>query len=186
MRFASILFLIPLLFVGVARAEPSNNRQDGISVNEFRSLAKSLPELPGRIQAVQIFYDSMIHQNAIALATLDEKSDWRLFVFSSVKKGQFQLTWQSGKLADSFAISSQNELKVFSLEDEQAVQFEGCASHVCPDVFSILMYVPSKNAIFTADYVWGKVTFSANLETTENARYKLILNNLVRKRTEKQ
>lgn len=181
MRYATVSLLLSLLCMGAASGSPSSNEKDGISIDEFRNLAKTLPTLPGRIQAIQIFYDSTAHENAVAFATFDDKAGWQVSVFDPNREGGFKLAWQSGKLADSFAVSSQSELRVASLENEQAVQFEGCAAHVCPDVFSILLYVPSKHTVFTADYVWGKVTFSVNLDSVENSRYKSVLSNLVKR-----
>jgi hypothetical protein len=181
MRFVTVSFLVFVLFAGTASAADKAGEQDGISGDELRSLAASLPELPGRIQAFQIVYDSTVQKNGIVLATFSEKSGWQLVMFSPMRDGSFKQTWQSGKLADSFFVSSQSKLKVVSLENEEGVQFEGCASHVCPDVYSILLYVPSKHAAFEANYVWGKVNYSANSDVAENATYKAVLANLLKK-----
>jgi hypothetical protein len=181
MRIVTISFLVFALSTGAANAAAPTGEQDGVSSDELRSLATSLPELSGRIQAFQIIYDSTVQRNGVVLATFSEKSGWQLVMFSPIKDGSFKQTWQSGKLADSFSVSSQSKLKVVSLGNEEGVQFEGCAQHVCPDVYSILLYVPSKQTAFTADYVWGKVTYSANSDAAENSGYKAVLANLLKK-----
>ena len=81
-------------------------------------------------------------------------------------------------LDDSFSVSSHGALKIFHLRDEDAVEFSGCAPHVCPDVFSVFIYVPSQKAAFMAQYVWGKVTYSPAIESAADEKYKFALDQL--------
>jgi len=63
-----------------------------------------------------------------------------------------------------------------------AIVFEGCAKHVCPDVFSVLLYDPAARAAFTAKYVWGKITYSPSLNSPKDALYKEALEQLIHER----
>ena len=151
-----------------------------MSVGEFRNLADSIPKLPGSIQAIRLFTTSEDQQQiSAAFATFDKKAGWQILMFDSRADEKFHLAWQSGKLDDSFSVSHPDALKVFHFGHENAVEFDGCAPHVCPDVFSILMYVPSKRAASTAKYVWGKVTYSPALDSAAEAPYKSALDQLV-------
>ncbi len=87
------------------------------------------------------------------------------------------------ELRDSFAVSSSGAFQTRTVGTaEQALQFSGCAAHNCPDVFSVLLYSPSKNAAFTATYVRGKLNYSPNVESPDNRDYKDALNEYVKQR----
>ncbi len=163
--------------------DQTKSENGGMSVSEFRDLADSLPKLPGNIQAIRLFRDSGPGQtNFAAIATFSNQMGWQISIFDSPVGRKFKLIWQSGKLDDSFSVSDPSALKLFHLGQEDAVEFEGCALHVCPDVFSILMYVPSKRTSFSVKYVWGKVSYSPVLESPANAPYKSALDQLVSQR----
>jgi hypothetical protein len=162
----------------VTMAAKAQSASDGLSAAEFRAFAKSVPELPGRIQAVLLFRESG-GKRAVALATLDERGGWRLFVFNSSSSSTFRLEWKSARLDDSFAVSSPSSLRLFSLGDEDAVQFSGCGRHACPDVFSFMLYVPSLRTAFTATSVYGKVTYSSNMRLPADEEYKGALDRLI-------
>jgi hypothetical protein len=154
----------------VTMAAKAQSTSDGLSAAEFRAFAKSVPELPGRIQAVLLFRESG-GKRAVALATLDERAGWRLFVFNSSSSSTFKLEWKSARLDDSFAVSSPSSLRLFSLGDEDAVQFSGCGRHACPDVF-------------TATSVYGKVTYSSNMRLPADEEYEGALGQLIGERTQ--
>jgi hypothetical protein len=178
---ATFAVLFSFIAVGnVAAQDQINAGNGGISAAEFRSLADSMPKLPGSIQAIRFFGAPRGQQGtSAALATFQKQAGWQILIFKSRSDQKFQLAWESGKLDDSFSVSSSDALKIFHLGNENAVEFNGCAPHVCPDVFSILLYVPSKGAAFTAKYVWGKVTYSPTLSTAADAQYKSALDQLV-------
>jgi hypothetical protein len=186
MRLAITMLLIlgGVAAVGNISANKQRNLANGgMTVEEFRNLADSLPKLPGTIQSVLLFRASGDKQSiSAALATFDDKKGWQLLVFHSLEGRKYQLEWQSSKLDDSFYISNPGALKVFSLGDETAISFEGCARHACPDVFSILLYVPSRRSSFTATYIRGKVTYSPSLTTEEQESYKSVLVQLIGER----
>jgi hypothetical protein len=155
-------------------------RNGGMSVAEFRGLADSLPRLPGNIQSISFFRTSGDPSgNSAAFATYERQAGWQITIFNSQGDHKFQMEWQSGKLDDSFSVSSPDALKIFHFGNEDAVEFDGCAPHVCPDVFSVLMYVPSKRAAFTAKYIWGRITYSPSLNSAASSPYKLALDQLV-------
>jgi hypothetical protein len=151
-----------------------------MSVSEFRKLSDSLPQSLTQIQSLILFKERGHDKYSAAIATFDEKLKWQIDVFSPVATGGYEIEWKSNQLSDAFSVSYPDALKRFNLDGEQVVLFEGCAPHVCPNVYSILLYVPSKRAAFVANAVWGKISFSPSLDTDDNADYKRILSNLVK------
>lgn len=178
---AMFVILFGAIAVGnVSAQDEMKSGSGGMSEAELRNLADSLPKLPGSIQAIRFFSASGDQRGiSAALATFEKQAGWQISIFNSRGDQKFQLGWESGKLDDSFSVSSPDALKIFHLGNEDAVEFNGCAPHVCPDVFSILLYVPSKETAFTAKYVWGKVTYSPTLGTAADAQYKSALDQLV-------
>ena len=173
------------IFLNMAKAMAQNAdspANDGMTVQQLREFSESLEELPAPIQAIRFFRPDG-RERSVALTTNDQKTGWQIFVFDSVPSStRFALTWKSGKLDDGFSVSYPGALKLFDFGHEQGIEFEGCAPHVCPDVFSVLLYVPSKRTAFTAKYVWGKITYSP--ESSENSGYKAALDQLITARTD--
>ncbi len=183
------IFLAALLFAllnlpNVVVSAEAQSATDGLSAAEFRDFAKSLPELPGRIQAIRLFGGASGQTTSVAVLTWGGPSGWQIFVFDSPAGRNFRVEWKSGKLDDAFYVSDPSDLKIFSFMDgKQGVQFSGCAAHNCPNgVFSVLLYVPSKQAAFFAKSVLGKVTYSPTLESAGNLEYKDALEQLVKSR----
>jgi hypothetical protein len=183
MVFTTVVLFFGMFSVSSASAQNANIGSSGLSPEQFRALAASLPPSSAHIQAVRLF-DRMGDkgESSAAVATFDSQQGWRLFAFAPNPQKGFVLTWKSGALDDSFAVSDPSALKVFQLASGDAIVFEGCAKHVCPDVFSILLYVPSASASFTAKYVWGKITYSPALNSPTEAAYKEALEQLIRER----
>ncbi|MGH9734655.1 MAG: hypothetical protein ACRD8A_08715 [Candidatus Acidiferrales bacterium] len=86
---------------------------------------------------------------------------WQLVVFRVGLNGNAKLKWKSGRLADSFAVSSGDELGTPIIGGEQVVTFSGCAAHACPEVFAVLLYVPSLNTTFSETHRGKDFVFSA-------------------------
>jgi len=183
MMFTMIVLFFGMFSVSNLTAQNADIASSGLSPEQFRTLAASLPQSSARIQAVRLFdrIDDKGESSA-AVATFDSQQGWRLFAFDPSPQKRFVLTWKSGALDDSFAVSDPSALKVFQLASEDAIVFEGCAKHVCPDVFSILLYVPSAHSSFTAKYVWGKITYSPALDSPKEGAYKNALDQLIRER----
>lgn len=153
----------------------------GLPVNAFRSLANSLPQMAGAIEAIRIFYEPKNSGNpSVAFATYDTQNGWQLSIFREESNRKFQREWQSGQLEESFKVSYPAALKVFDLGNGQTILFEGCAPHACPDVFSILLFAPNRKTAFTANCVWGKITYSSNLKLPQDSSYKAILGQLIK------
>ena len=188
MRAITIASIVLCVFLNTVCAATQANREargknDTSLANELKSIVGSFPELRGRIQGMRPFRTQGKAQNAIALIAFGEESGWQMYIFSRSDADKFNLDWKSGKLDDSFYVTGSEEFKVIRLDDGDVVTLEGCAAHLCPDeVFSIMLYVPSKRAAFTAKYVLGKITYSMNLRNPQDRRYKTILLQLVAER----
>jgi hypothetical protein len=150
----------------------------GVSNAQLLSFAQHLPEVPGRIQSLRFLQGA--HTPSIAISTFSSESGWQLLLFENTVGNEFAERWRSGKLSDSFRVSSSDALKTFNFGDEEGIEFEGCAPHVCSDVFSILFYVPSRDSAFTVTSTFGKLTYSSNVLLPENLRYRNALDQLVK------
>lgn len=116
-----------------SRAE-STWHAGGLTEADFRAFARSLPKLPGRIDALRLLQASSGGPVLITLLTWGKRSGWQLSVFAPVRGGAYERQWRSGKLDDTFHVSGPNDLKVFTFGDgSQAVQYSGCAAHSCPN-----------------------------------------------------
>jgi hypothetical protein len=166
---------------GVRAVAATNYGDPGLTVSQFRKFANSLGSLPGRVEALRLLQEAD-GRSAVAIATFGSTAGWRLFVFRAFGHGHYSQQWASGRLDDSFAVSSAGELMVFSAGGESLVEFQGCARHVCPDVFSVLLYVPSRRQAFTARSLRGRVTYSDGTELPNNRLYKDFLDQLIRER----
>ena len=153
----------------------------GLSVHQLRNLANTLPPLPGMIQAIQFLQNGKFQINGAAILTDGADSGWQISVFDLESTGKFQLEWKSGRLDDSFAVSSAHQFQTYFLSDEQVLQFSGCAAHACPDVFSVMLYVPSRKSAFTATYTLGKVTYSPSGDGAMYRYYKMELDRYIAK-----
>ena len=178
-----MLLLLCAIYNVTCAAAPNYIHYDSLTTKEFRALAASLPELPGTIQAMLIFRGAGQEGASVAFSTNDEKSGWQIFVFTPDQKGHYQLSWKSGKLNDSFQVAGASDLSLFDFGSNDGIVFHGCARHVCPDVFSVLLYVPKKHTSFMETYIWGKISYSFNIKASENQRYKSILDQLVKDHT---
>jgi len=148
------------------------------SLPQFRELAMSLQDLPGRIQAIQLFRKSAF----AAVATWEEKTGWQVLV-AAPRPGGFQSVWTSGPLDETFHVSAPQNLRVFSFGDgTQAVEFAGCAAHNCGTggVLGAVVYAPSKGGACFAKSVLGKVTYSPDLESPQNRECKAALDHALR------
>jgi hypothetical protein len=178
--------LAMLLTCGYAKPVPQAAHQDetGLTIPQLQSLLSALPSLPGTIQAIRFLHRDRFWIDGAAVLTQGEHSGWQIFVLHLGNGGKAYLEWKSGRLDDSFAVSSANQFRTRNVGvSEEALEFSGCAAHNCPDVFSVMLYVSSKRSPFTASFVLGKTTYSANLESTGNHEYKVALDELLKDRT---
>lgn len=161
------------------RAQGAASRA-GISANQMRSFAQQLPDMSGRIQGLQIVRGG--RQPLISVATFSVDDGWQLFLFGAAGDGRFSERWHSGKLPYTFRVSSPGALQTFLLGSEGGIEFQGCAAHSCPEVFSILLYVPSINKEFVVTSVYGKTKYSRDALLPQNLRYKKALDQLLKGR----
>jgi len=147
----------------------------GLNVHQLRNLVNALPSLPGTIQAIQFLQGGGGQIDRAAVLTDGADSGWQIFVFHLKSTGKFALEWKSGKLDDSFAVSSTDQFHTYDLHGEDVLKFSGCGAHNCPDVYSVMLYVPSKKAAFTATYILGKVTYSPASDGPMYRYYKMDL-----------
>lgn len=174
-----------LVFVLAAVSQPAGSpfggEHEGLSGEDVCRFANSVPDLPGRIVALRLFrMHGVPFPGGIAVLLVGEEPGWNVLVFTRRSGQDFRLDWESGKLDDSFSVSSYDSLKTSYVGDETVVQFEGCAAHSCPDVSSILIYVPSNGTTFSVHHVWGRTTYSPGLEAPENRVYKDWLDTQIR------
>lgn len=161
---ATLLSCLAILLTGAlhsdAMAQEAQSRDTGISAAELRDLADLVPPGTGTIQAIQFLRKDGFSIDRAAILMAAKSSGWQIFLFHFQDNGKFSLEWKSGKLDDSFAVSSATQFQPYTSFGEQTFTFSGCAAHNCPDVFSVMFYVPSKNMALTATYTLGKVTYS--------------------------
>lgn len=182
-EFIWLVLLSTTFVASSAAAQNAGVGSGGLSTEQFRDLAESLPQMPAHIQAVRLFSASgSVGESSAAVAAFDLQHGWQILAFEPGTQRRFVLTWKSGTLDDSFALSDSNALEIFQLGSGDAIVFEGCAKHVCPDVFSVLLYDPAARAAFTAKYVWGKITYSPSLNSPKDALYKEALEQLIHER----
>lgn len=161
-------------------AEGKHSTNTGLSAGQLRELADSLPASSGGVQAMLFFRRDVLWIDRVAILTQGESSGWQIFVFHVQDDGKLALEWKSGKLDDSFAVSSVDQFHAYDVDaSEKALKFSGCGAHNCPDVFSVILYVPSKNQAFTATYILGKVTYSPASDGPDYQSYKTALDHFI-------
>lgn len=163
------------------------SEQTGLSASELQRLADALPATSGTIQAIQFLRSDGFSIDRAAILTQPLAGGWKILVFHLEKSGKFEPEWKSETLGGSFAVSSSNAFQTRTVGTaEQVLQFSGCAAHNCPDVFSVMLYSPSKKAAFTATCVRGKLSYSPNVELPDNRDYKDALDEYVKQRRREQ
>jgi hypothetical protein len=152
-----------------------------LSVAQLQNFTKSLQTSEGKIYSIQLFADrSAGGYTSIAVLTSRPHIGWLVEVFTHSGNDDFHRVWSSGKLDESFAVSSASELTIYGLGSDQAVSFGGCEAHMCPSVFSELLYVPSKKRVYSATCQDGTVQYSFAVSDEKNADIKLGLDELLR------
>ena len=171
-----LLFMIIVMSCGAALG---SNDDGGLTAGQLRRLVQAVPDL-GRIYAVKLLRDASVG-GATSIAVLSARAGrgWSVDVIAKGKGGGFRVEWSSGELGEGFAVSSQSGLSLFDLGSEQAVTFGGCAAHMCPEVFSEMLYVPSKRQAFTGTCTDGKVRYSFKADEATLA-YKSALDELLK------
>jgi len=158
-------------------AKADMNSLSGMSVKQLRLLVDHLPADLDPIQAVRIIRSGP--GPLLAISVHSAEKGWEIFVFQSDEQSVSAL-WRSGKLPDTFTGSAPGALKSFDFGDEEGLEFEGCFPSACSSVFSVLLYIPSKQSAFMATNVNGKISYSATALQPEFSKYKDGLDQLLK------
>lgn len=139
-------------------ATNSQASKNGLSKQDLVAVAQVLPE-GAQVTAMRLFYGSHTNAQSVALQAAYQRG-WKIFVFSHNRENKWVIEWKSTRLPDSFAVASTEGLRTSGLNGEQGITFSGCAPHMCPDVFSALLYVPSRKKAFVATCNGGHTAYS--------------------------
>lgn len=151
--------------------------EKGITSTELAALAHALPNI--HVLNLRIFREGSNSRLSAAVLTEVAHVGWRVLIVSPSTPDAYKVSWKSEPLKDSFAVSSPNELSTFGLAHEEAVTFSGCAAHACPDVFSVLLYVPSLHRALTATCTYKQTKYSFE-SASPDAQFRGDLNQLLR------
>jgi hypothetical protein len=115
----------------------------------------------------------------IAVLTGRKKYGWQIVVLSNTQDEHYEFFWKTKRLDSSFAVSQGGALQTLFLGKEKVVAFQGCQAHMCPEVFSALIFVPSLKQPFTATCHDGKTDYSFDdkpeTESVRKALHHLLL-----------
>lgn len=135
----------------------------GVPKAAFASVSKSLP-LGARIESVRLFNDFQKSASSVAVL-VSTKTRWRIYVFSPVGRSGYEAVWNSGPLSPTFMVATPS-LRVEQVEEQDAIAFSGCVRHMCPDIFSSFLYVPSLHRAFIGTCHDGKTELSFQASPT--------------------
>jgi hypothetical protein len=87
MMFNTVLLFFAMFAVSSATAQNANIGSGGLSPEQFRTLAASLPQSSAHIQAVRLFdREGDKSESSAAVATFDSQQGWQLFAFDPSPK----------------------------------------------------------------------------------------------------
>jgi len=157
----------------------------GFTLEQLNAAIRSSGAGAQKIYSILTF-DSEDRQGSNLAMLSSSRSGWHITVLHRVEGG-LKVVWRSGNLPQDFNVSSSNSLKIEVVEDEQVVEFSGCAPHLCGDVngvIGVLLYSPSSKQAFSAHYKYddrkplgnfGTLELSKNANEPGNERYKAAL-----------
>jgi hypothetical protein len=157
----------------------------GFTLKQLNEAIRDSKAATHKIYSILTF-DSEERSGANIAMLSSSNSGWRVTVLHRVTGG-LKVEWRSGKLPKDFAVSSSHNLEVEDVEDEQVVEFSGCAPHDCgglSGVLGVLLYSPRSKQVFYAHYrsdegkpigSFGSLEFSGNASDPSNERYKAAL-----------
>lgn len=164
---------------GYGKNQIKSNHGDvayGLTASQFTRFSELMSGAEDRIVNVR-FLDGTEggYPGSIAVLMQNKFGKWKITVFDRKSDGSFRAVWIESHLDDSFSVSSPQNFNVASLDGHDLLMFSGCAAHVCQDIFSTLIYDPSKHEVYSAKYEFGKIKYSENLTTSINSKYKYLL-----------
>jgi hypothetical protein len=171
MKIACVCLISATLF---AQAQSKSDYEDAVTPQELTKIAQRLPA--GPIYNIKFFHENKNSRLSAAVLSSQTKYGWEILLVSPSNERDYKVTWVSPRLADSFTVSDTRNLDTFGLADGEAISFSGCAPHMCPDIFSVLLYVPWSRRMYTATCQDGKTSYAP-----ESGKYKSDLNELLHK-----
>jgi hypothetical protein len=154
--------------------------EEAITPTQLAALVQSLPN--EQIYSIRLFREESNNRLSAELLVAGGHKGWQVQVVSPRAATGYSISWKSSWLADAFAVSSPQALGTYGLGNEEAVTFSGCAAHECPDIFSVLLYVPSRHRAFTATCENGQTSYSFP-RASADSQYVEPLNELLRDKT---
>lgn len=163
----------------------------GFTSNQLDTAIRNSGVATQKIFSILTFDSEDRYGSSIAILSRS-RSGWRVTVLHRITGG-LKLEWRSAKLSDDFSNSSSNNFKIEVVEDEQVVEFSGCAQHQCggiDGVLGVLLYSPLSKQVFFAHYRYndhksissfGFLEFSKNAHEPGNERYMTALQNAMNK-----
>jgi hypothetical protein len=168
------LFVVVCLLAAIAHAE--RPFEDGIKPSQLTQIARMLPRSP--IYSIRLFREKNNGRISATALTASKRTGWQIALISPQGLDGYRKSWVSAKLPESFAVSSPEALRTYGLTDEEGIVFSGCAPHMCPDIFSVMLYVPTQHRAFIGTCDNGETTYSFTL-TAALQDYKAAVNDLL-------
>jgi hypothetical protein len=137
--------------------------EDGIKPTQLTQIAHMLPEAP--IYSIRLFREKDNGRISATVLTASKRTGWQIVLISPQGLDGYHRSWVSAKLPESFAVSSPEALRTYGLSDGDAIVFSGCAPHMCPDIFSAMLYVPKQHRAFVATCNNGQTAYAFTLTT---------------------
>jgi len=190
LHFCSVLCAALILAPSTA-AFSAEDDLSGFTLSQLDTAIKSSGAATQKIFSILTFDSEDRNGSSIAILS-GSRLGWQVTVLHRATGG-LKVEWHSAKLSDDFSNSSSNNLKIEVVEDEQVVEFSGCAQHQCggvDGVLGVLLYSPRCKQAFFAHYrfdehkpigSFGSLEFSKNAHEPGNERYLEALRNAMNK-----
>lgn len=172
--FVKMIALVMLVGIG---SNPLRAHDAGISIHEFKNIIDKVPDSKAHIESILVFEA----EKRVAILYSKYKRGWGIWVFQKRDLKPWKLMWESPKLDDSFSVSSPDRFKLCNLPTgERGIQFSGCGAHNCSDIYSVMIYVPSKNKSYSVSHILGRIDYSFIPVTGDENLYKEYLSEQIR------
>lgn len=184
-------FCAALILAPSREAFSAEDDLSGFTLNQLDTAIRNSGVATQKIFSILTFDSEDRYGSSIAVLS-GSRSGWRVTVLHRVTGG-LKMEWRSAMLSDDFSNSSSNNFKIVDVEDEQVVEFSGCAQHQCgglDGVLGVLLYSPRSKQVFFAHYrfddhkpigSFGFLEFSKNAHEPGNERYMAALQDVMNK-----
>lgn len=149
MHFLWLVVLSTAIILDSPSVAFASGQGPGFTLKQWNSALVASGIESQRIYSILTFRDP---ESATHIAILSgSRTGWHVTVLQNVTS-DLKVEWKSGRLADDFSVSSADALEIDDLGDEQAVEFSGCARHMCGgidgEVFGMVLYAPRVKQAF--------------------------------------